>query len=184
MSFSKKAPQLFNLERLQLESVTAGHLSIIMVSFKFNILNLNFYFLGLDPFAEMLTVSFDVAQASSSCDLAWAGEKKEFVSRCRVADDNIDRPVEAIFLLDTSTSMFGRKSQQAAKIISLMQANLRPTDRFNVARFDRELEFLDEEDLVANTKENRERALDFMIKSADGGGTDIYTAIVQVLNSL
>ena len=95
----------------------------------------------------MLTINFDVAQSSSSCDLSWAGEDKEFVSRCRVEDDNIDRPVEAIFLLDTSTSMFGRRSQQAAKIISLMQTNLRPTDKFNVARFDRELEFLDEETL-------------------------------------
>jgi len=130
----------------------------------------------------MLTVTFDVAQSSSSCDLAWAGDEKEFVSRCRVADDNIDRPVEAIFLLDTSTSMFGRKSQQAAKIISLMQTNLRPTDRFNVARFDRELIFLDEDnDLMANTEENRKKALDFMLLPANGGGTDIYTAIVQVL---
>ena len=129
----------------------------------------------------MLTINFDVAQSSSSCDLSWAGEEKEFVSRCRVEDDNIDRPVEAIFLLDTSTSMFGRRSQQAAKIISLMQTNLRPTDKFNVARFDRELEFLDEEnDLMDNTAENREKAMDFMIRAADGGGTDIYTAIVQV----
>ena len=131
----------------------------------------------------MLTINFDVAQSSSSCDLSWAGSEKEFVSRCRVEDDNIDRPVEAIFLLDTSTSMFGRRSQQAAKIISLMQANLRSTDRFNVARFDRELEFMDDEnDLVANTEENREKAMEFMLRTADGGGTDIYTAIVQVCN--
>ena len=132
----------------------------------------------------MLTINFDVAQSSSSCDLSWAGSEKEFVSRCRVEDDNIDRPVEAIFLLDTSTSMFGRRSQQAAKIISLMQANLRSTDRFNVARFDRELEFMDDEnDLVANTEENREKAMEFMLRTADGGGTDIYTAIVQVCNN-
>ena len=94
------------------------------------------------------------------------------------------RPVHAIFLLDTSSSMHGNRARQAQDVINFMIRQLKPADKFNVMRFDSIEEMLEEEDLLSMTEENIQSAIDFMIKPSLGGGTNIYTAVVRALITL
>ena len=140
---------------------------------------------GHDPFYQLFSVEFDVAHpAEQPCDLNWNGDEKYFISRCRIKDVKVDRPVHAIFLLDTSSSMHGHRARQAQDIINYMIRQLAPTDKFNVMRFDSEEELLVEEDMMAMTEENIQKALQFMHRPSLGGGTNIYTAVVRALIAL
>ena len=138
--------------------------------------------IGFDPFEELITIEFDVDHPKEQpCDVNWAGEEKYFVTRCRIADVLVVRPVHAIFLLDTSTSMHGVRASQGQDIIYYMMKQLKGADKFNIMRFDSEEEMLDEDNMLDITDENIQNAIDFMHRPSRGGGTNIYTAVVRAL---
>ena len=65
---------------------------------------------GYDPFSKLFTVVFDVAHDEDlACDMTWAGDNQDFISRCRIKDVFVNRPVHTIFLMDTSGSMWGQR---------------------------------------------------------------------------
>lgn len=139
---------------------------------------------GYDPFSKLFTIEFDVAHPEElACDFNWAGENRDFVSRCRIKDVFVRRPLHAIFLMDTSGSMWGSRLQQARDIFHFMIEQLSPQDKFNVMRFSDDEE-LAQEGLMSATQKNKDFALEFLGQESTGGGTNIYTALVKALITL
>lgn len=139
---------------------------------------------GYDPFSKLFTIVFDVDHDDNlACDLNWAGQSQDFISRCRVKDVFVRRPIHSIFLMDTSGSMWGQRIKQARDIFHYMIRQMGSKDRFNVMRFADEEEILEEGLLDANN-ENLNRALNFLERESTGGGTNIYTALVKALITL
>lgn len=139
---------------------------------------------GYDPFSKLFSVEFDFEHPDElACDFNWAGDDLDFVSRCRIKDVFVRRPIHAIFLMDTSGSMWGSRLQQARDIFHYMIEQLSPQDKFNVMRFSDDEQLLQEGLMSANGK-NKQAALDFFGQESTGGGTNIYTALVKALITL
>jgi Ca-activated chloride channel family protein len=90
------------------------------------------------------------------------------------------RPREAIFVLDNSGSMGGESIRQAKASLLLALDRLRPTDRFNVIRFDDTMTQLHPR-AVAATPENIAYAKGYVSNIEARGGTVMLPALVAAL---
>jgi Ca-activated chloride channel family protein len=88
---------------------------------------------------------------------------------------------DVAFVLDTSGSMAGPKLEQARRALQFCIENLNDGDRFEVIRFSTEVEPVFN-DLVSASKENRDRAEDFVKKVKAIGGTAIDAALQKALS--
>lgn len=89
-------------------------------------------------------------------------------------------PRELIFVLDTSGSMRGFPLDTSKSIMRRAIRSLRPRDRFNLITFAGNTAMLFEH-AVANTEDNRDRALRFVDSLAGAGGTEMMKAIHEAL---
>ncbi len=97
----------------------------------------------------------------------------------RVAPEQIT-PKEMVFVLDTSGSMNGEPIEKAKQTMFHCLANLNPKDTFNLITFAGDTHILFDKP-VAATKQNVEKAQDF-VKSLKGrGGTEMMKAIRAAL---
>ncbi len=88
---------------------------------------------------------------------------------------------DVAFVLDTSGSMVGKKLEQAKKALQFCVENLNEGDRFELVRFSTEVEpFFDK--LVDASKENRDKAEEFIKGLKPAGGTDIDSALKKALS--
>jgi Ca-activated chloride channel homolog len=88
---------------------------------------------------------------------------------------------DVAFVLDTSGSMAGKKLQQARKALQFCVENLNDGDRFEIVRFSTEVEPLFQK-LVAASRENRDKASDFIKDLKPIGGTAIDDALRAALD--
>ena len=89
-------------------------------------------------------------------------------------------PKDVVFVLDTSGSMAGKKLEQAKKALGFCVENLNDADRFEVVRFSTESEPLFEK-LADATRENRDKAGEFIKGLKPIGGTAIADALDRAL---
>jgi Ca-activated chloride channel family protein len=99
----------------------------------------------------------------------------------RVKQDQVV-PRELVFVLDTSGSMSGFPIETSKALMRRAIENLRPADRFNLITFAGETAVMAPQPL-ANTEENRHRALRFIDTLHGGGGTEMMKAIDTALGS-
>src|SRR6266536_3532291 len=85
-------------------------------------------------------------------------------------------PKELVFVLDTSGSMSGFPIEKAKETMKLALDNLYPTDTFNLITFSGDEHILFPEPVPA-TKENLQKAQDFLETRKGGGGTEMMKAI-------
>src|ERR1035437_6458999 len=85
------------------------------------------------------------------------------------------------FVLDTSSSMAGKKLAQAKKALQFCVENLNDGDRFEIIRFSTEVEPLFN-GLVSASKANRAKANDFIKDLKPIGGTAIDDALRKALD--
>ncbi|MBI3677859.1 MAG: marine proteobacterial sortase target protein [Proteobacteria bacterium] len=98
------------------------------------------------------------------------------------ADQHVQpKPREAIFVLDNSGSMEGESIRQAKAGLLLALGRLKPTDRFNVIRFDDTLTVLFPYPVPA-TPENISNAESYVSSIAASGGTEMLPALLAALN--
>jgi Ca-activated chloride channel family protein len=90
-------------------------------------------------------------------------------------------PKDVAFVLDTSGSMAGKKLEQAKKALRFCVENLNDNDRFEVIRFSTEAEPLFHK-LVDATRDNRQRANEFIEGLKPIGGTAIEEALLKALS--
>jgi len=90
------------------------------------------------------------------------------------------RPRELIFVIDTSGSQKGFPLETSRQIVRKVVQELRAADTFNVIAFANTTSFC-WEGPVANTVENREKALRFVDALQASGGTRIDTVIAAAL---
>jgi Ca-activated chloride channel family protein len=89
-------------------------------------------------------------------------------------------PKDIAFVLDTSGSMAGKKLEQAKRALQFCVENLNDNDRFELIRFSTEVEPLFDK-LVEATRQNRERAEDFVSHLKPMGATAINDALKKAL---
>ncbi len=87
---------------------------------------------------------------------------------------------DVAFVLDTSGSMSGKKLEQAKKALAFCLENLNDKDRFEVMRFSTEVEPLFDK-LVEASKQNRDKAEEFVRQLKALGGTAIDDALKKAL---
>lgn len=85
-------------------------------------------------------------------------------------------PRELVFVVDTSGSMNGFPIETSKAMMRRAIENLRPDDRFNLVTFAGNTAVLFDQP-VANTEENRHRALRFIDSLKGAGGTEMMKAI-------
>jgi Ca-activated chloride channel family protein len=90
-------------------------------------------------------------------------------------------PREAVFVVDHSGSMAGASMQQARAALKLALARLRPTDHFNVIRFNHRTEGLFQEARPASPQ-NLGLAGRYVDALRADGGTEILPALVRALD--
>jgi len=86
-----------------------------------------------------------------------------------------------VFVLDSSGSMSGKKIQQAKEAARFIINHLEERDRFSVIDFDDSVSLFSDE-LVSANSENKEKALQFIAKVEDSGGTNINEALLKALS--
>jgi Ca-activated chloride channel family protein len=97
----------------------------------------------------------------------------------RVRQDQVV-PRELVFVLDTSGSMSGFPMETSKALMRRAIENLRPADRFNLVTFAGTTSVFSKKPL-ANTEQNRHRALRFIDTLRGGGGTEMMDAINTAL---
>lgn len=97
-------------------------------------------------------------------------------------DAGRSRPRELVFVVDVSGSMVGIPLDTAKSAIERALAGMRDDDTFNLITFaGSALSF--EPASVANTADNRQRALDFLARARNtGGGTEMLTGVAAALD--
>ena len=90
-------------------------------------------------------------------------------------------PKDVIFLIDTSSSMRGQPIEQAKALMRRFIEGLNPDDTFTVINFSNDIRALSPTPL-ANTEENRRKALQYVDALGGGGGTQMLSGIQAVLN--
>jgi Ca-activated chloride channel family protein len=98
----------------------------------------------------------------------YAGEKDRILNK------------DVVLVLDSSGSMSGAKIRQVKAAAGTIVRKLGPGDRFSVVDFDDAVS-LSSEELVAPTAENVARAVGFIAKMEEAGGTDVNEALVRAL---
>jgi len=98
-------------------------------------------------------------------------------------DAGKSRPRELVFVVDVSGSMAGTPLDTAKAAIGRALAGMRADDTFNVITFAGNATSF-ETASVANTEDNRKRALDFLARARNyGGGTEMLTGIEAALDA-
>ena len=87
---------------------------------------------------------------------------------------------DVAFVVDTSGSMAGKKLEQAKKALQFCVENLNPRDHFEIIRFSTEVEPIFD-GLVEATRQNRDKARDFIEEMKPIGGTAIDDALRKAL---
>ena len=88
---------------------------------------------------------------------------------------------DVVFVIDVSGSMEGEKLKQAKEALRFgLMRTLNEDDRFNIVAFESSVKPLSGEMMQA-TRANIERALQFVNKLDDGGGTNINDALVTAM---
>lgn len=90
------------------------------------------------------------------------------------------RPREAIFVIDNSGSMGGTSMTQAKASLLYALDRLKPSDRFNVVRFDNTFDVMFPDSVAANA-ENIAHAKAFVSALAARGGTEMVPAMKAAL---
>jgi len=90
------------------------------------------------------------------------------------------RPREAVFVIDNSGSMGGTSIRQAKASLLYALGRLKPTDRFNVIRFDDTMDVLFP-DAVPADAEHLDRARSFVSALEARGGTEMVPAMQAAL---
>jgi len=85
-----------------------------------------------------------------------------------------------IFIIDSSGSMSGKKIKQAKEAVRFVINHLDKRDRFSLVDFDDGVNLFSSEIIAANPG-NKEKALQFVEKIEDSGGTNINDALLQAL---
>ena len=91
------------------------------------------------------------------------------------------KPLELVFVLDSSGSMNGRPIAEAKKAIDRALRQLGPDDTFQLINFDNNTSQLGPRP-VAATPENVRRGIDYISKIEGGGGTMMNAGIKAALN--
>lgn len=116
--------------------------------------------------------------------LAHSGERGGYFTLILQPPDRImpedTMPKEIVFVLDTSGSMDGFPIKKAKEAMRLTLDNLNPGDTFNVITFAGETDILFDAP-VSVTKDNLERAKDFIDSKGSDGGTEMMAAIKAAL---
>lgn len=112
------------------------------------------------------------------------GDKGGFVTLIlqppdRVAPEAVT-PKEMIFVIDKSGSMSGFPIEKAKETMKLCVEGMNPDDTFNLVCFSGGLGYCFERP-VANTAENRRKALEYLKNLDGGGGTEMMQAINAAL---
>jgi Ca-activated chloride channel family protein len=92
-------------------------------------------------------------------------------------------PKDIVFVFDTSGSMSGAKIEQAKRALQFILNNLNPHDRFNIIRFNSEVEPF-RKGLVEAAPASVEAARDFVAEIKAVGGTAIDDALATSFESL
>ena len=92
-------------------------------------------------------------------------------------------PKTAVFVLDRSGSMVGKKMEQAKGALKFVVNNLRPGDRFNIIAYDSTVESFKPE-LLSFNDDTRKEALGFIEGLYAGGSTNISGALKVALNQV
>src|SRR5882762_2079679 len=90
-------------------------------------------------------------------------------------------PKELVFVLDTSGSMSGFPIEKAKETMKLALDNLYPYDTFNLITFSGDEHILFPEPVPA-TKENLQKAQEFLESRSGGGGTEMMKAVKAALD--
>ena len=89
-------------------------------------------------------------------------------------------PKEMIFVIDTSGSQMGDPIEKAKETIIHCMDNMNADDTFNLLDFSNQtIKLFDNP--VANTRENRQKAKDFLRNQLGGGGTHMLPAVLESL---
>jgi Ca-activated chloride channel family protein len=91
-------------------------------------------------------------------------------------------PKDVVFVLDTSGSMAGKKLEQAKKALEFCVESLNDVDRFDLVRFSTEAEPLFNK-LAEASRDNRSKALRFILDLKATGGTALNDALQQALTT-
>lgn len=105
-----------------------------------------------------------------------------FVPEFDLEDLGDHRPNETVFLLDCSGSMQGESIQQASMALELCLRSLSAADTFNVCRFGSTFDFFAPLP-VAYSDDTLRRAISFIRRGADLGGTEIHEPLSRVLSA-
>jgi Ca-activated chloride channel family protein len=90
------------------------------------------------------------------------------------------RPRETVFVIDNSGSMGGTSITQAKASLLYALAHLKPTDRFNVIRFDNTMDVLFPDTVPADTA-HLDQAKEFVSALEARGGTEMVPAMTAAL---
>ncbi|MBW4527039.1 MAG: protein kinase [Phormidium tanganyikae FI6-MK23] len=89
-------------------------------------------------------------------------------------------PKDVVFLIDTSGSQSGEPIQASKDLMRRFINGLNPNDTFSLMDFASTTQKLSESPL-ANTPENRNRAIDYINKIGANGGTELFNGIQEVM---
>ena len=106
-----------------------------------------------------------------------------FVPEFDVSDLDQPAPSETVFVLDCSGSMQGDSIAQATAALELCLRSLSRGDAFNVCRFGSTFEMLSSEPLAYGDATLR-RALEYIARPADLGGTELMAPLQAILRAL
>jgi Ca-activated chloride channel family protein len=103
-----------------------------------------------------------------------------FVPEFEIDDLADPAPTETVFVLDCSGSMQGESISQATTALELCLRSLSAGDRFNICRFGSRFELMSSEP-VAYSEESLARAIAYVRRGADLGGTELFAPLQAVL---
>ncbi len=98
----------------------------------------------------------------------------------RVTDQQVT-PRELVFVVDTSGSMHGFPIEKSKEVLKMALDSLRPADTFNIITFSGDEHILFDKPMPA-TRENLQRAWEFVASRDGRGGTEMMKAIRAALD--
>lgn len=116
--------------------------------------------------------------------LLYEGKKENFfllmVQPPKAHPQSAIPPREYVFIVDVSGSMHGFPLDTSKRLLKDLIGNLRPTDHFNVLLFAGASELMAEQSMPAS-RENIQKAVDFIARQRGGGGTELLPALKRAL---
>ncbi len=146
---------------------------------------------GFEKMAALLDRDFELFIALSEKDIGLnlltyrqAGEPGFFMIMASPKSDYSEKEVigkRISFVIDTSGSMAGDKLRYAKQALKYCLTRLNPDDVFNVIRFSTDVECFEKKPVSAS-KDNVQRALNFVERMEAAGGTAIDEALATTLS--